>query len=156
MLHCDQLCKWLLKDPCPANLELSPDDQQLTIPDVWISRSKLIQVTLEGLPGHFWSKFPLYCHFWNLSWDTPKAPMQPLSSAWTYVSAHYDTGILLLILWSMGIWGVVVGTLQYKQVWFGLVCVVLWHLVSLRTFGVLNDHPYDHPFFKTCNSPDQA
>ena len=29
----------------------------------------------------------------------------------------------------------------------GLVCVVWWHLVSVRTFGVM----YDHTFFLTCN-----
>ena len=34
----------------------------------------------------------LYCHFWNFSWDNPRLPWQPLSSAWTYVSAHCDTG----------------------------------------------------------------
>ena len=32
------------------------------------------------------------------------------------------------------------------------LCVVQWHLVSVRTFGVM----YDHTFCKTCNSPDQT
>ena len=34
----------------------------------------------------------LYCHFWNLSCDILRLSWQPPSSAWAYVSDHYDHG----------------------------------------------------------------
>ena len=35
-------------------------------------------------------KVPLYCHFWDFSWDILRLQRQLTSSAWTYVPAQYD------------------------------------------------------------------
>ena len=43
------------------------------------------------VPGDQSFKVPLYCHFWNLSWVILRLLRKPPSSAWTYVSVHYDT-----------------------------------------------------------------
>ena len=39
----------------------------------------------------FFSKVAFYFHFWDFSWDILRLPRQLTSSAWAYVSAHYDT-----------------------------------------------------------------
>ena len=64
---------------------------------LWISThtSPLGQVCSVGKATSYPNQtiiYSLYCHFWKFSWDIWRLQWQPLSSAWTYVSAHYDTG----------------------------------------------------------------